>query len=192
MSKAGTWKGLFGHKEKVLVDIGGELQEMTDTQSYRFGELEKSRRERELPAQQNPLDEARYSLKSAAFRLMTSEDDVLEKAIAGRFRVYVDASGLSGHWRRRDSEGNVSQSGLATIRDGLLRLRHRSLVEVKEKGRATVKALDYCEIAADTDQRLDPETLDNLHAWGPGDKQFFLTEPTIVDRGQLLLLPPLT
>lgn len=190
MAKVGARKGLFGHKEKVLVDIGGELQEMTDTQSYRFGELEKSRRE--LPSRQNPLDDVRYDLESAAFRLMTSEDDVLGKAIAGRFRVYVDASGMIGQWRRRDSEGNLSQSGLASIRDGLLRLPHRSLVEVKERGRATVTALQYCEIAADTDQRLDRETRDNLHAWGLGDLQFVPAEPMIVERRQLLLLPPLT
>ena len=190
MAKAGTRKGLFGHKEKVLVDVGGELQEMTDTQSYRFGELEKARRE--LPAQRNPLDEDRYTLESAAFRLMTSEDDVLKKAIAGRFSVYVDASGLSGHWRRRDSQGNSSQSDLATIRGGLLRLRRETLVEVKEKGRASVKALYYCAVAANTDQRLDRETRDNLHAWGPGDLKFFPVKPMTIDRGQLLLLSPLS
>lgn len=191
MPKASLWKSIFGQKEKVVVDVGGTPHEMTSTQKFRFEELRESQRQLKAASYMNPLDDSSYSLDDAAIRLMLSPDELLEKAIAGRFRIYVDASGVTGNWRRREPNGKVSQSQLVTVRSGVLRLRSKSLRALQEAEIAQVKVLDYCASAAQTEERLDNDTLANIQGWGPGDKQFFPVAPMVVDRSKLLLLPPL-
>lgn len=191
MRKAGLWQSLFGQKEKVVVDVGGESHAMTHTQKFRFEELRESQRQLDSRAYKNPLEDSRYGLDDAAFRLMLSPDEVLDKAIAGKYRVYVDASDVTGTWRRREPSGTVSQSRLATIRSGLLRLRRKSLEALRRSDAVQVGVLDYCPRAAKTDQRLDCDSLANLEGWGPGDKQFFPVAPMVVERSRLVLLPPL-
>ncbi len=192
MPKAGLFKSIFGQKEKVVVDVGGTPHAMTHTQKFRFEELKESQRELNANAYKNPLEDSRYSLDDAAFRLMLSPDEVLDKAIVGKYRVYVDVSDVTGEWRRRELNGTVSQSEASTIRSGILRLRRKSLQALKDGGSAQVRVLEYCTRAAHTDQRLDNFTLANLQGWGPGDKQFFPVTPMVVDRSMLLLLPPLS
>ncbi len=191
MSKAGLWKNIFGHKEKVVVDVGGRPHAMTHTQKFRFEELRESQRELNANDYKNPLEDSRYSLDDAAFRLMLDPSQVLEIAITGRYRIYVDASGLTGIWRRREVNGTVSQSEVGTIQSGVLKLRRRSIRELVDADSAQVDVFDYCSRAATTDERLDNATLSNLQGWGPGDKQFFPVAPMVVDRDSLILLPPL-
>ncbi len=191
MPKAGLWKNIFSQKEKVVVDVGGKPHAMTHTQKFRFEELKESQRELNANAYKNPLEDSRYSMDDAAFRLMLSSDEILDKAIAGKYRVYVDASGVTGTWRRRELNGTVSQSEVGTIRSGVLRLRRKSLQALKDAESVQVSVLDYCTKAATTDERLDNFTLANLQGWGPGDKQFFPVAPLVVDRSMLVLLPPL-
>lgn len=191
MRKHGLWKNIFGHKEKVLVDVGGRTEQMTRTQSFRYNELKESRPRAKPEKYRNPLAESRYSLADAAFRLMIGEDELLRKAAEGRYRLYVDASGLSGRWRRRAANGEVSESGLGTIATGLLRLRQKACQELSVNGLAEVGTLDLCDKAGSADARLDDDTLLNLFGWGPGDKQFFPATPLMVDRDMIILLPPL-
>lgn len=192
MPKAGLLKSIFGQKEKVVVDVGGESHAMTHTQKFRFEELRESQRELDSRTYRNPLEDRRYTLDDAAFRLMLSPDELLDKAIAGKYRVYVDASGATGTWRRREPNGAVTQSEVGTIRSGVLRLRKKSLHVLKDASSTQVAVLDYCDRAANTDERLDNHTFANLQGWGPGDKQFFPIAPMVVDRGMLILLPPLS
>ena len=191
MPKAGLWKNIFSPKEKVVVDVGGKPHAMTHTQKFRFEELKESQRELNVNAYKNPLDDSRYTLDDAAFRLMMDPTEVLEKAIAGKYRIYVDASEVTGTWRRRELDGTVSQSEVVTIQSGVLRLRKKSIQALIDADCTQVSVFDYCTIAANTDERLDNYTLENLQGWGPGDKQFFPVAPMAVDRSMLFLLPPL-
>ena len=191
MARIGFIRGVLGQKEKVSVKVGGKTELMTHTQSFRFNELADSKRESGTPAYHNPLDEARYSLADAAFRLMLSEDEVLRKAVAGNVRLYVDMAGQAGRWRRRGPDGIVSQSAVGMIGTGLLKLRERACHELDARGRAIVNTLDFCTVRGVSDAGFDQATLDNLRAWGPGDKQFFPLHPLNVERDMLVLLPPL-
>ncbi len=192
MSKIGRWKSILGHREKVAVTVGGKTELLTDTQSFRFNEISETRGAPSRPECQNPLDDTRYSLADAAFRLMITEDEVLATAAAGGLRLYVDVAGKSGHWARRDPEGNVSQSSVSTIRSGLLKLRLRACADLAKHGRAVVNTLDLCRTHGVTSAGLDNDTLVNLRAWGPGDKQFFPLHPITIGRDAVVLLPPLT
>ena len=191
MSKPGLWKSILGHREKVAVNVGGKTEMLTDTQSFRFEEISGTREAPQPAGYRNPLEETQYSLEDAAFRLMITEDEVLAKAAAGGLRLYVDAAGKSGHWARRDLEGNVSQSSVFTIRAGLLKLRSRACDDLAKHGRAIVRTLDLCRTNGLTTAGLDDDTLANLRAWGPGDKQFFPLHPLTIERGDVILLPPL-
>ena len=192
MPKAGLWKSIFSQKEKVVVDVGGKPHAMTHTQKFRFEELKESQRELNAKAYKNPLEDSRYTLDDAAFRLMLDPTEVLGKAVAGKYRLYVDASGVTGTWRRRELNGTISQSEVATIESGVLRLRRKSIQALVDGHSTQIEVLDYCGKAARTDQRLDNFTLANLQGWGPGDKQFFPVAPMVVDRSMLILLPPLS
>ena len=192
MSKIGLWKNIFGHREKVAVKVGAKTELLTDTQSYRFNEISETR-DAPLPAAyHNPLEDTRYTLEDAAFRLMITADEVLQRAAAGGLHLYVDVAGQSGHWARRDLEGNVSQSSVSTIRSGLLKLRSKACRDLARHGRAIVRTLDLCRTNGLTAAGLDGDTLANLRAWGPGDKQFFPLHPLTVEHDSVILLPPLS
>jgi hypothetical protein len=191
MVKAGLWKNIFGYREKVAVDVGGKTELLTETQQFRFSEISGQKAAPTRPAYSNPLEDTRYKLSDAAFRLMISEDEVLAKADAGELRLYIDVAGTSGHWCRRDQDGNLSQSSVATVQSGWLRLRSKACADLAKHGRAIVRALDLCRAADASQTGLDDNTLANLRAWGVGEKQFFPLHPLTIERDMVVLLPPL-
>ena len=191
MSKIGLWKSIFGHKEKVAVDVGGKTELMTSTQSFRFSELAGRREAPPQTSYRNPLEDDRYTLEDAAFRLMIPENEVLKRAAVGRVRLYVDVAGQSGHWCRQDVNGEVSQSSVTTIRSGLLRLRSKACADLAKHGRAIVRTFDFCKTNGMSLAGVDEVTLANLEAWGPGDRQFFPLHPMTIERNAVYLLPPL-
>lgn len=191
MSKIGLWKSVFGHREKVPVNVGDETALLTDTQSYRFNELNESRDSLPHEGYRNPLNDAHLCLKDAAFRLMVGEDEVLARAAAGRIRVYVDVAGKAGHWCHRGREGIISQSSVGTVRSGLLKLRSKACADLAKHGRSIVRTLDFCGAISTTQSDIDDDTLANLRAWGPGDLQFLPLHPLTIDKDLVLLLPPL-
>lgn len=192
MTKISVWKNIFGHREKVAVEVSGKTELLTNTQSFRFSEISKTRGSSTRPFYRNPLEDACYHLKDAAFRLMISEDEVLEKAALGNLHLYVDVAGMSGHWCRCDQEGNVSQSSVTTIRSGRLKLRAKACTDLAKHGRAIVRTLDLCRSCDSSQAGIDENTLENLRAWGPGEKQFFPLHPLTVERDMVVLLPPLS
>jgi len=191
MSKVGLWKNILGYREKVAVDVGGKTEMLTATQSFRFGEISEQKDASAHPSYRNPLDDTRYKLSDAAFRLMISEDEVLAKAAAAELRLYIDVAGTSGHWCRRDQQGDVSQSSVTTIQSGWLKLRSRACADLAKHGRAIVRTLDLCRKADASQTGLDDNTLANLNAWGLGDKQFSPLHPLTIERDMVVLLPPL-
>ncbi len=191
MSSIGRWKNIFGHREKVAVNIGGKTEMLTDTQSFRFEEISKPSDAAQIPSYRNPLEDSHYRLADAAARLMIEEDDLLANAAAGRLDLYIDVAGTSGQWHRRDPEGNVSQSSVTTIRCGWLKLRAAACADLARQGQAIVHALDLHRTDGFRQPDSNDNTLANLQAWGPGEKQFFPLEPLTIDRDKLILLPPL-
>jgi hypothetical protein len=189
MSKDGLWKSIFAHREKVSVNVSGRAELLTDTQAFRFKEISEARGTLLRPTYRNPLEDSFYHLEDAALRLMISEDEVLARAAAGGLRLYVNVAGKSGYWCRRDREGNVSQSSVATISSGCLSLRSKACAELAKRGRAIVHTLDLCETNGNSRDGIDDYTLSNLRAWGPGDKQFFPLRPLVVERNEVMLLP---
>jgi len=191
VSKTAVWRNIFRHREKVAVRVGGKTELLTDTQSYRFDEISDVRASPDRTTCRNPLEDARYKLADAAFRLMISEDEILAKAAAGGLHLYVDAAGKSGYWCRQDREGIVSRSSVMTIGRGLLKLRSRACTDLARHGRAIVRALDQCLANDNSQVRLDDATAANLRAWGPGHKQFLPLHPLTIERDMVILLPPL-
>jgi len=191
MPKIGFLKSVLGQKDRLPVKVGGKTELMTHTQSFRFNELQDPTSPSRTETYRNPLDEEHYSLEDAAFRLMLSEDDVLRKAAVGNIRLFIDVAGQAGHWRRLGPDGVVTRSSAGLISCGLLKLRKRACLELAKTGRAIVSTLDFCRKTGVTQSGIDQATLDNLRAWGPGDKQFFPLHPLNVERNMLVLLPPL-
>lgn len=189
MSKLSQWKKILSHtaKPKVAVRVAGKSEQMTQTQSYRFEELNARREDAGASADSNPLSQSSYSLSEAALRLMVTEDDLLRRAAAGSVYLYVDAAGLSGRWRCRAQDGSVVLSSSQTLGAGFLALACAACGDLVDNGSARVTAL--CSTLQTRGAPPD--------AWiGHGERSgepdlFMLTEPLPVGRDIVLLLPPL-
>ena len=192
MAKIGHWKRILGPtgKQKVLVSVGGKNARMTETQSYRFSELKEQRDAGSPAAIDNPLEESRYRLEDASFRLLISEDQLLQKAAAGSVRLYTNAEGLTGRWQRGGDAG-AEQSSFRTLKSGFLALTTKSCGELMNKGVTSVSVLCFYDMADPAATNIDDDTLATLNAWGRGRKQFCLREPILVDRDKVVLLGPL-
>lgn len=192
MARIGQWKRILGQtgKQKVLVKVGGKHTPLTETQSYRFSELREQRAADSGATDCNPLQESRYSLEDASFRLMIDEDQLLQKAAAGSLCLYTNAEGLSGRWQR-DGDCDATQSTVRTLKSGFLALDVRSCRELANEGRTSVTVLHFDGAAESAASNVDLETLETLNAWGPGEKRFHLQEPFSVDRDSVVLLAPL-
>ncbi|HNP34324.1 MAG TPA: hypothetical protein PKK10_00615 [Woeseiaceae bacterium] len=192
MSKIAQWKRIFGHteKQKVLVQVSGRTEAMTETQSYRFEELTRSRVAGEIAADRNPLEDSQYGLQDASLRLMITEDQLLQKAAAGLICLYVDITGLQGHWQRNDAAGELDQPALAVSKSGLLALDQKACEELAASGTAQVLTLFIPPASNLAILNIDPDTQASLLAWG-GSRQFCLRDPLCISRDDIRLLPPL-
>ncbi len=192
MPKASRWKHIFGQtKPKVPVQVGDKAETMTVTQAYRFDELSEPGQEDAPPANQNPLDQSKYSLADAAFRLMVSEDDLLKRAASGVVKLYTNAAGLEGRWRRIGGDGKTLESSPRTLRCGYLELTALSCLELATHGGANVLVFELPNILDPSALELDAETLQELSAWGSEKKCFCVREPRRVSRDEIVLLAPL-
>ena len=192
MSKIEHLKRILGRtgKQKVLVSVGGKDARMTETQSYRFSELNGQREAESQTAANNPLEESRYGIEDAAFRLFISEEQLLRMAADGSVRLYTDAAGLTGQWQRGDGADAV-KSSFRPLKSGFLALSTESCHELMETGITSVSALDFCSNADPAATNVDRDTLETLQAWGQGHKRFFLQQPILVDRDKVVLMAPL-
>ena len=193
MPKVSQWKKVLGHtgKQKVLVEVSGKSEEMTDTQSIRFEELTKKRDAGASIADRNPLEDLTYGLKDASFRLMITEIQLLQKAATGSIRLYVDAADLSGHWERSDAAGNNLESPVKMLQSGLLAMDRKACRELAVADMTHVSTLDFLRTADPTALNIDPDTLATLLTWESGNQRFRLINPLRVSRDEVLLLSPL-
>ncbi len=191
MSKVSQWQKILGRtaKPKSPVLVGGKSAEMTDTQAYRFSELKTSNGQVSQAANADPFGQSKCSLEEAAFRLMISEDDVLQRAAAGSINLYTSATGLAGRWRRVDENGQVIESSSRILRSGYLALTVHSCRELTLSKGVNVLVFEM-PIHADTSPlNFDAETLQELSAWGSEKKCFCVREPHWVDHDSIVLLP---
>ncbi len=193
MAKTGSWMKILGNtgKQKVLVRVGEKMEQLTETQSYRFVELTKTEASKNDASSVNPLDDLRYGLEDAAFRLMISEDELLQRAAAGTIRLYSDASGLTGRWQRGQVDIDAVRSSARLLKSGFLALSVDACAELANKGRARVTVFELPASANPAGTNVDQETLQALSAWGHGNKQFQPQEPVEIDRNDVVLLSPL-
>lgn len=193
MPKISQWRKILGHteKQKVRVRVSGKAEVMTDTQSIRFEELTKKRDAGQPATDRNPLEESTYGLEDASFRLMITEDQLLQKAAAGSIDLYVDAAGLPGQWQRGDAAGEFIASPVMVLKTGLLALDQKSCQELAVAGSSPVSTLEYRSAPDPTALNIDPDTLATLLTWGCGDRRFRLSKPLRISRGEVLLLSPL-
>ena len=193
MPKDSGWKKIFGsRKPTVPVRVGDKAEEMTETQAYRFDELTQAGRQDARPVSDNPLDQSRYSLADAAFRLMTDEADLLQRAAANSIKLYTDVSGLAGRWRRIDGSGDAMESSLRTLRSGYLKLSTLSCLDLASIGSTNVSVFELPDIFDPSTLELDAETLQELSAWGREKKCFCVPEPKRVSTDEVILLAPLS
>jgi len=179
-------------KPKVSVKVGRKVEEMTDTQAYRFAELSQGDTEASQAPSGNPFEQSRYSLAEAAFRLMLSEDEILERAAAGAIGLYVGVAGFEGCWRRLDENGGAMESSVRTLRRGYLRLAASSCRAFAQKHHVDVSIAELPKSPVPPALDIDSETLQELSAWGGEKKCFFLRAPRRIGRDALVLLAPLT
>jgi hypothetical protein len=173
------------------VQVSGKDAELTDTQAYRFDELTHTDKRTSQTVPVNPIEQPRYSLEDAAFRLMTSESVILQRATSGSIKLYASAAGLAGRWRRLDGNGNSMESSLRTLRSGYLGLTALSCKELELHGGAKVLVFEFPDNPDLSALDLDFETQQELSAWGTEKKCFCVSEPHWVDSDGVVLLAPL-
>ena len=178
-------------KPKVPVVVGKKVEQMTETQSYRFAQLNDGDKLKSDPTAGNPLEDLRYRLVDAAFRLMISEKELLQKAALGSIRLYTDATGLTGRWQRERVDADAVQSSPRRLKSGFLALDVKACAGLVTQGSTSVSVLELPGSANPAGIDLDSETLQTLSAWGLGNKQFLLEEPLVIDRNRVVLLSPL-
>ena len=193
MSGTSSYKKILRHiiKPKVSVTVGRKVEEMTDTQAYRFAELSQDDATASHASDDGPFERSRYSLEEAAFRLMVSEDEILRRAESGAVRLYIHVAGFEGRWRRLDDNGAASESSLRTLQNGYLRLTASSCRELAVKKHVDLSLVELPESPVPPALAIDSETLQELSAWGGEKKCFFLRAPRRIDRDGVFLLAPL-
>jgi len=194
VSETSPYKKILRHiiKPKVSVKVGRKVEEMTDTQAYRFAELSQGDAAASQASNDGPFERSRYSLEEAAFRLMVDEDEILRRAAAGSVNLYTSAAGFEGRWRRLSDNGDASESSLRTLQRGYLRLTASSCRELAVKKHVDLSLVELPESPVPPALDIDHETLQELSAWGGEKKCFFLHATIRIDRDVVILLAPLT
>ena len=121
MSKLNPWSRLFQpEKEKVEVQVGDDVAEMTKTQWYRFDQLSRTWSAEE--EDENPFEKSRYTIAEAALALLQDESAILLEAADGQRAVYVNGEGLKGRWRLSTPEGGAEHSKEMRLVPGFLEI----------------------------------------------------------------------
>ena len=192
MSRAAQWKKILGYTKKpsVQVRVGERLEHLTDTQAYRYENLVRRNGGGQPRASGNPFEQSRYPLGDAAFRLMISEEAILQKAAAGSLYLFTSVAGVTGHWRRQ-VHGSSVDSPEQTLRSGYLALTTNACRELVAQGGTNVSTFLYPELPDPSATGLDDEILGVLSTWRHDKKWFLAREPQWADRDSVVLLAPL-
>lgn len=176
-------------RDKVSVDVCGQVEQLTRTQAYRFDQLSKTWEVEEKPS--NPFERDRYSLEEAALDMLQSEPAVLRDASEGLRVVYVNAGGMSGRWRYEQEDGSGEMSQPVTLSAGYLALPRHVCVALADAPSATAAVLEYRPPQDPAVLGFQAEVLAELERAGPGAKAFCLSVPVTIDRRAVTLFAPL-
>ena len=191
MSKLNSWSRLFSpEKEKVEVQVGDDVAEMTKTQRYRFDQLSRTWSAEE--EDENPFEKSRYTIAEAALALLQEESAILLEAADGQRAVYVNGEGLKGRWRLSTPEGGAEHSKEMRLVSGYLALPPLACRQLAQGARAEVSVLELCLPADKSFAEFEPAQLADLLNWGEGQKNFCLSESLSVRSEAVVLLAPLT
>ncbi len=191
MSKLNSWSRLFSpEKEKVEVQVGDDVAEMTKTQRYRFDQLSRTWSAEE--EDENPFEKSRYTIAEAALALLKDESAILLAAADGQPAVYVNGEGLKGRWRLATADGGAEHSKEMRLVSGYLALPPLACRRLAEGLRAEVTVLELRLPVDQSFAEFDTGQLADLRAWGDGQKYFCLSEPLSVRAEAVVLLAPLT
>lgn len=193
MSIIERWKGLFGKSEapKKTVHVGESFEELTHTQAYRFNELSEASGKHRLKENDNPFDRAKYSLGDAAFRLMTSEADVLRRAASGEMHLFVSTNGTIGRWRYLSPDGSSTESSETELTGGHLALPVGTCQGLVSAESVEASVLHFPKTTNAALLEFDAKTQALLSTSGGRSVDFLLTTPLRVARDQILLMAPL-
>jgi len=193
MSKVERWKGIFGKSKapKKTVRVGNSFEEFTHTQAYRFNQLTKSNGGQRSRGDGNPFDQAKYSLGDAAFRLMTSEADVVRRAASGEAHLFVPAAGIKGRWRYLSPDDKATESSDLMLNSGHLALTIGTCRQLATSECAEVSVLLFPTSADAATLEFDAETAAVLSTSGKRKIAFLMAKPRRISRDELVLMAPL-
>ena len=118
--------------------------------------------------------------------------DILNAAAGGQRSVYVNGEGLTGRWRRSTTGGGAEHSKAMRLVSGYLALPPLACRQLAESSRAEVSVLEFRLPADPSYAEFEVAQLNDLLAWGDGQKYFCLTEPLSIRREAVVLLAPLS
>lgn len=179
-------------KKKLPINVGGKLVNFTETQAGRLRELTKYKRRDPEPGQANAFEKPRYTLEESAFRLLVTEEQLLQRAASESVDLFINVEGLQGLWRYKAADGRSLQSTVQTLLSGYLALTTSSCRELVEKGGSNVTVLELRCPSDPSAMDLEREIVAALSIWGDGRKFFCLQEPLWVDREKIVLMASLT
>ena len=190
MSRLNQWTRMFSPgKEKVAVQVGDDVAEMTKTQRNRFDQLTRTWSAEE--EDENPFEKSRYTIAEAALSLLQDETEILQAAAGGERCVYVNGEGLTGRWRRSTTGGGAEHSKSMRLVSGYLALPPLVCRQLAAGERAEVSVLEFRLPPEPSYAEFDAMQLNDLLVWGEGEKYFCLTEPLSIRREAVVLLAPL-
>ncbi len=192
MAKSSGLKRFFAQAKKTVpIKVGSKLMQFTTTQAVRLGQLADRRRDAANDGAANVLEQPRYSLEDAAFRLLQAEDILLAEASDGKRRLYVSIADLKGRWMCRTDAGEVLQSSVQTPTGGYLALMEKDVRALAAHGVCGVTLLEMILPPDPQSADLSRGILTALSAWGDAKKVFRLEETLQVDRSKVFLMAPL-
>ncbi|MEM1176084.1 MAG: hypothetical protein AAGA33_08680 [Pseudomonadota bacterium] len=192
MAKSQGLRKFFAQAKKTVpIKIGSKLMQFTTTQAVRLGELADRRRDAADGGPAQILDQSRYSLEDAAFRLLQSEDMLLAQAADGKHTLYVGIAGLDGRWMCRSTDGEVLQSNVQSLDRGYLALVKKDAKTLRQHGHCDVSILELVLPPDAAAADIPPAVMTALQAWGEVGKAFRLESPLRVDRSSVVLMAPL-
>lgn len=193
MAKSQGLRRFFAQAKKTVpIKVGNKLMQFTATQAIRLGSLADRHRNLDTETPANSIEKNRYSLEDAAFRLLVSEEQLLQEAVDGHRVLYVDASDATGRWMCRQTDEQVLQSGTQTLSCGFLAVLQKDVGAVARNGICGASLLELIPPPDLDALELPKATLSALSVWGDAKKVFRLEEPLQIDRTKLYFLAPLT
>ena len=135
--------------------------------------------------------QSNYSLTEASDRLNVSEEVLLEAAASGSIDLYVNTVGLKGHWRRGIADRGSKTSSAQTLSAGYLALTSESCKEMANYGNADASVLEFRRSSENKSVERDRDIKAAPRSRKVCEIHFCLFRPLSVDRGMIVLLPPL-